>query len=70
MPVTVISKGKVDGFRHRLRLKPVPGTKEFLQVTQNERKYKIFFLLYPKFGHNLVIISKKRYEKGVSNDTP
>ena len=30
---------------------PVPGTKEILQVTLNERKSKIFFLLYPKFGH-------------------
>ena len=38
---------------------PVPGTKEILQVVQNERKSKIFFLLYPKIGHNLVIFSKK-----------
>ena len=29
---------------------PVPGTKEILQVTQYERKCKIFFLLYPSFG--------------------
>ena len=28
----------------------VPGTKEILQVTLNERKCKIFFLLYPSFG--------------------
>lgn len=32
---------------------PVPGTKEILQVTLNERKSKIFFLLYPIFGHVL-----------------
>ena len=32
---------------------PVPGTKEILQVVLNERKSKIFFLLYPKFGHIL-----------------
>ena len=28
---------------------PVPGTKEILQVTRNERKCKIFFLLYHIF---------------------
>ena len=34
---------------------PVPGTKEILQVTQNERKCKIFFLLCPNLGHILAI---------------
>ena len=38
---------------------PVPGTKEILQVTQNERKCKIFFLLYPNLGHSLAIFSEK-----------
>ena len=37
---------------------PVPGTKEILQVTLNERKCKIFFLLYPNLGHSLAIFSK------------
>ena len=41
------------------------GTKEILQVVQNERKSKIFFLLYPKFVHILVIFSRKRDEKRV-----
>ncbi len=34
---------------------PIPGTKEILQVTQNERKCKIFFLLYHNLGHSLAI---------------
>ena len=43
---------------------PVPGTKEILQVVQNERKSKIFFLLYPIFGHLLATFSRKGMEKG------
>lgn len=43
---------------------PVPGTKEILQVAQNERKCKIFFLLYPKFGHLLATFSRKGMKKG------
>ena len=43
---------------------PVPGTEEILQVVQNERKSKIFFLLYPKFGHLLATFSRKGMEKG------
>ena len=38
---------------------PVPGTKEILQVTLNERKSKIFFLLYPNLGHSLAMFSEK-----------
>ena len=43
---------------------PVPGTKEILQVTQNERKRKIFFLLYPNLGHLLATFSKKGMKMG------
>jgi len=42
----------------------VPGTKEILQVTQNERKCKIFFLLYSSFGHLLATFSRKETKKG------
>ena len=43
---------------------PVPGTKEILQVTQYERKSKIFFLLYPNLGHLLATFSKKGMKMG------
>lgn len=35
------------------------GTKEILQVVLNERKCKIFFLLYPNLGHLLATFSRK-----------
>ena len=34
---------------------PVPGTKRILQVVQNEQNVEFFFILYLKFGHDLVI---------------
>ena len=43
---------------------PVPGTKKILQVVQNERKSKIFFLLYSNFGHLLATFLKKGMKKG------
>ena len=46
------------------------GTKEILQVTQNERKCKIFFLLCPNFGHSLATFSTNEMKKGMSFDTP
>ena len=42
---------------------PVPGTKEILQVALNERKSKIFFLIYPNFGHSLAIFSENGIKK-------
>ena len=37
MPGTVISKGKVDGFRSRLRLKPVWVNQENYQERENNK---------------------------------
>ena len=48
----------VPGTKESAGSSPVPGTKEILQVTQYERKSKIFFLLYPNLGHSLAIFSR------------
>ena len=49
----------VDGIRRPFQLRPVLVIKGILQVNLNERKCKIFLLLYPIFGHSLAIFFQK-----------
>ncbi len=58
MPVTVLLSYWLTAYAVAFGSSPVPGTKEILQVTLNERKRKIFFLLYPNLGHSLAIFSE------------
>ena len=62
IPVTVLLSYWLTAFAVAFGSSPVPGTKEILQVTQNERKCKIFFLLYPKFGH---LFGERKWKRGV-----